>query len=116
MRSLYESILSTTGSGKKAKITEKTLLDMGFKRTREGGAFEIVLFGEYYYYIYTWKDKFYIRIPRMDKGVISNTKHFVETYADLELVMDYWNTVSGKSSSVGVKQKRDIVKNTLKRF
>lgn len=116
MKSLYESILSTTGSGKKAKITEKTLLDAGFKRTRVGGAFEIVLPGGHYYYLYPWKDKFYVKLPRMDKGIIQDTKHFVETYADFDLVMDYWNAVSEKLPSEEVKQKKELVRNTLKRF
>ena len=116
MKTLYESILASTGSGKNAKITEKYFLDKGFHRTRISGAFEIVLPGGHYYYIYPWKDKFYIKIPRIDKGIIQDTKHFVETYADFDLVMDYWNAVSNKLPSSTIKQKKELVKNTLKRF
>ncbi len=115
MKSLYETILDSTNSGKKAKLSEKYFLEKGFHRTRVGGAFEIIL-GGHFYYIYTWKDKFYVKIPRINKGIIQDTKHFVETYADFDLVMNYWNAVSEKQPTEIVKQKKELVRNTLKRF
>ena len=116
MKSLYESILDSTNSGKKAKVSEKYFLEKGFHKTREGGAFEIVLPGGHYYYLYPWKDKWYVKIPRIEKSIIQDTKHFVKTYADFDLVMDYWNAVSNKLQSTVIKQKKELVKNTLERF
>lgn len=116
MKSLYETILDSTGSGKKAKVSEKYFLEKGFHKTREGGALEIILQDGYYYYLYPWKDKWYVRISRIEKGIIKDTKHFVETYADFDLVMDYWNAVSNKLPFDTINQKKELVKNTLKRF
>lgn len=114
MISLYENILKSTGSGKKAKVSEKYFLEKGFHKTREGGALEIP--GGHYYYLYPWKDKWYVKIPRIENSIIKNTKYFVETYADFDLVMDYWNVVSNKLPSDTIHQKKELVKNTLKRF
>lgn len=116
MNTLYENILNSTNSGKKANLSEKYFLEKGFHRTRVGGAFEIILPGGHYYYIYTWKNKFYVKIPRKDKSIIQDTKYFVETYADFDLVMDYWNAESNKLPSDTIKQKKELVKNTLTRF
>ena len=117
MITLYETILSSTKSGKNTKKREKYLLEKGFKRV-SSGTYEIALHGnkgDYwcYYYVYPERDKFYIKISDRERGLVRDIKYIVETYADLDLVMQYWEAVTQKLPSETIKQHKELVKNTL---
>ena len=115
MKSLYETILSTTNSGKKGKLNEKYLLDYGFKKSRINNMYELIL-RDHYFYLTAYKDLFYVKVPRIDKGIIDSTKHFVQTYADFDLVLDYWNAVANNAPQLEIVTKKQLVREKLKRF
>lgn len=93
MKSLYESILSSTGSGKNKKIDVSYILSIGFRLEEHSFTRDL------------YKDKWgrdlrtYTQFPgkivyctTMRKGQHLDFKYYIlETIYDLDLVMDFWN-------------------------
>jgi hypothetical protein len=114
MKSLYESILSSTKAGRFAKLTEEYLETMGFDTkpniiSKPGSPF----------YIYRYHGRFYVKIQRLfsDEGKhsIETIKFYIDTIADFEKVMAYWNAhMEGNHKEIEKTYK--ILKEKLKRF
>lgn len=90
MKSLYESILSSTKAGRFTKLTEEYLETLGFDTkpniiSKPGSPF----------YIYRYHGRFYVKIQRLfsddSKHSIETIRFYVDTIAEFEKVMDYWN-------------------------
>ena len=83
MKSLYESILSSTKSGRFAKLTEEYLETLGFDTKPN-----IISKPGYPFYIYRYHGRFYVKIQRMfsDEGKhsIDTIRFYVDTIAEFE--------------------------------
>ena len=114
MKSLYESILSSTKAGRFVKLTEEYLEKLGFYTkssiiSKPGSPF----------YIHRRQGRFYVKIQRLfsDEGKhsIETIKFYVDTIADFEKVMAYWNAhLEGNHKEIEKTYK--ILKEKLKRF
>ena len=94
MKSLYESILSSTGSGKNKKIDVSYLLSIGFRLEEHSFTRDIYKLDKYGRDLRTYT-KFPGKIvycTTMRKGKHLDFKYYIlETIYDLDLVMDFWN-------------------------
>lgn len=114
MITLYETILSSTKAGRFTKLTEEYLETMGFDTkpniiSKPGSPF----------YIYRYHDRFYVKIQRLfsddSKHSIETIRFYVDTIAEFEKVMDYWNAhLEGNHKDIEKTYK--ILKEKLKRF
>lgn len=114
MKSLYESILSSTKSGRFSKLTDEYLEKLGFYTkaniiSKEGSPF----------YIYRYHGRFYVKIQRLfsddSKHSIETIRFYVDTIAEFEKVMDYWNAhIEGNHKEIEKTYK--TLKEKLKRF
>lgn len=114
MITLYESILSSTKSGRFAKLTEEYLEKLGFDTkpniiSKPGSPF----------YVYRYHGRFYVKIQRLfsddSKHSIETIRFYVDTIAEFEKVMDYWNAhLEGNHKEIEKTYK--ILKEKLKRF
>lgn len=114
MISLKESILSSTKSGRFAKLTDEYLESLGFYTksniiSKEGSPF----------YIYRYHGRFYVKIQRLfsdaGKDIIETIKFYVDTIHEFEMVMAYWNAhLEGNHKEIEKTYK--TLKEKLKRF
>lgn len=114
MKSLYESILSSTKAGRFTKLTEEYLETIGFDTkpniiSKPGSPF----------YIYRYHGRFYVKIQRLfsddSKHSIETIRFYVDTIAEFEKVMAYWNAhLEGDHKEIEKTYK--ILKEKLKRF
>lgn len=114
MKSLYESILSSTKAGRFTKLTDEYLETLGFDTkpniiSKPGSPF----------YIYRYHGRFYVKIQRLfsdaGKHSIETIKFYVDTIAEFEKVMAYWNAhLEGNHKEIEKTYK--ILKEKLKRF
>lgn len=93
MKSLYESILSSTNSGKQAKITEKFLEEQGFD-------VKMAIISKPHFPFFIYRDprnkRFYVKIEKIyidKKPTISTIQYYIDTHADYDLINNYWNTI-----------------------
>ena len=114
MKSLYESILSSTKAGRFTKLTDEYLETLGFDTkpniiSKPGSPF----------YIYRYHGRFYVKIQRLfsddSKHSIDTIKFYVDTIGEFEKVMAYWNAhLEGNHKEIEKTYK--ILKEKLKRF
>lgn len=94
MKTLYESILSSTGSGKNKKIDVSYILSIGFRQEGHSVFKDIYILDKWDRVLYTYP-KFPGKIiyrTILGKGKRKDFKYFIlETIYDLNLVMEYWN-------------------------
>ena len=114
MKSLYESILSSTKSGRFTKLTEEYLESLGFDTKPN-----IISKKDFPFYIYRHQGRFYVKIQRLfsdnSKHSIETIKFYVDTIAEFEKVMAYWNAhLEGNHKEIEKTYK--ILKEKLKRF
>ena len=114
MKSLYESILSSTKAGRFTKLTEEYLETLGFDTKPE-----IISKKDFPFYIYRYHGRFYVKIQRLfsddSKHSIETIRFYVDTIAEFEKVMDYWNAhMEGNHKEIEKTYK--ILKEKLKRF
>ena len=114
MNSLYETILSSTKSGRFAKLTEEYLEDLGFDTKPE-----IISKKDFPFYIYRYHGRFYVKIQRLfsddSKHSIETIRFYVDTIAEFEKVMAYWNAhLEGNHKEIEKTYK--TLKEKLKRF
>lgn len=96
MKSLYESILSSTNSGKNKKIDVSYILSIGFKLEEHSNSQDTYILDKWRRNLYT-----YPKIPgkivyrtTMRKGKYIDFKYFIlETIHDLDLAMKFWNKI-----------------------
>ena len=114
MKSLYESILSSTKSGRFAKLTDEYLEKLGFYTksniiSKPGSPF----------YIHRYHGRHYVKIQRLfsDEGKhsIETIKFYVDTIAEFEKVIDYWNAHS-EGNHKEIEKTYKALKEKLKRF
>lgn len=115
MKSLYESILSSTKAGRFSKLTEEYLESLGYYTksniiSKEGSPF----------YIYRYHGRFYVKIQRLfsDKGKhsIETIKFYVDTIHEFEMVMAYWNAHLEGKNLKEIEKTYKTLKEKLKRF
>lgn len=114
MITLYETILSSTKSGRFTKLTDEYLEKLGFYTkssiiSKPGSPF----------YIHRRQGRFYVKIQRLfsdaGKHSIETIKFYVDTIADFEKVMAYWNAhLEGNHKEIEKTYK--TLKEKLKRF
>lgn len=94
MKTLYESILSSTNSGKNKKIDVSYILSIGFKLDEHSVSQDTYILDKWARFLYTYK-KFPGKIVYrtiMRKGKSIDFKYYIlETVYDLDLVMEFWN-------------------------
>lgn len=94
MKTLYESILSSTGSGKHKKIDVPYILSIGFRLEDTSISHDTYILDKWARVLHTYK-KFPGKIiyrTTMRKGKHIDFKYYIlETIYDLDLVMDFWN-------------------------
>ena len=115
MKSLYESILSSTKAGRFTKLTEEYLETMGFDTkpniiSKPGSPF----------YIYRYHGMFYVKIQRQFSDntkphSIDTIRFYVDTIAEFEKVMAYWNAHLEENHKE-IEKTYKILKEKLKRF
>ena len=114
MKSLYESILSSTKAGRFTKLTEEYLQDLGFDTKPE-----IISKKNFPFYIYRYHGRFYVKIQRLfvdnSKHVIDTIRFYVDTIAEFEKVMAYWNAHLEENHK-DIEKTYKILKEKLKRF
>ena len=114
---MYESILSSTKSGKFTKLTEEYLETLGFDTKPN-----IISKENFPFYIYRHQGRFYVKIQRLfsdnskqSKHSIDTIKFYVDTIDELEKVMAYWNAhLEGNYKEIEKTYK--VLKEKLKRF
>lgn len=119
MKSLYETILSSTKSGRFAKLTEEYLESLGFDTKPDIISKENFPFYIYRYHGNRYHGRFYVKIQRLFsddlKHSIDTIKFFVDTIAEFEKVMAYWNAhLEGNQKEIEKTYK--ILKEKLKSF
>ena len=94
MKPLYESILSSTGSGKNKKIDVSYILSIGFRLEEHSVSQDTYILDKLERVLHTYP-KFPGKIiyrTTMRKGKRIDFKYYIlETIYDLDLVMDFWN-------------------------
>ena len=94
MKSLYESILSSTGSGKNKKIDVSYILSIGFRLEEHSASQDTYILDKWARVLYTYP-KFPGKIiyrTTMRKGKRIDFKYYIlETIYDLDLVLEFWN-------------------------
>ena len=114
MKSLYESILSSTKAGRFTKLTEEYLETLGFDTKPN-----IISKPGFPFYIYRYHGRFYVKIQRLfsddSKYSIETIRFYVDTTAEFEKVMAYWDAhLEGDHKEIEKTYK--ILKEKLKRF
>lgn len=114
MKSLYESILSSTKAGRFTKLTEDYLESIGFDTKPN-----IISKKDFPFYIYRYHGRFYVKVQRLfsdnSKHSIETIRFYVDTIAEFEKVMAYWNAhLEGEHKEIEKTYK--ILKEKLKRF
>lgn len=114
MKSLYESILSSTKAGRFTKLTEEYLESIGFDTKPN-----IISKKDFPFYIYRYHGRFYVKLQRLfsdnSKHSIETIRFYVDTIAEFEKVMAYWNAhLEGDHKEIEKTYK--TLKEKLKRF
>lgn len=114
MKSLYESILSSTKAGRFTKLTEEYLESIGFDTKPN-----IISKKDFPFYIYRYHGRFYVKVQRLfsdnSKHSIETIRFYVDTIAEFEKVMAYWNAhLEGDHKEIEKTYK--TLKEKLKRF
>lgn len=115
MKSLYESILSSTKAGRFVKLTEEYLEDLGFDTKPE-----IISKKDFPFYIYRYHRRFYVKIQRQFSDnskphSIDTIRFYVDTIAEFEKVIAYWNAQI-EDDYKEIEKTYKILKEKLKRF
>lgn len=112
MKTLYESILSSTGSGKNKKIDVSYILSIGFRLDDTSISHDTYILDKWARVLHTYK-KFPGKIiyrTTMRKGKHLDFKYYIlETIYDLDLVMEYWNKLETNyfGAAVGVGKQEE---------
>lgn len=112
MKTLYESILSSTGSGKNKKIDVSYILSIGFRLEDTSISHDTYILDKWARVLHTYK-KFpgkIIYCTTMRKGKHIDYKYYIlETIYDLDLVMEYWNKLETNyfGAAVGVGKQEE---------
>lgn len=105
MKTLYESILSSTGSGKNKKIDVSYILSIGFRLESHSVSRDSYVIDKWERVLYTYP-KFPGKIvyrTTMRKGKRIDFKYYIlETIYDLDLVLEYWNKLETNYFGVAV--------------
>lgn len=115
MKSLYESILSSTKAGRFAKLTEEYLESLGYYTKSN-----IISKAGSPFYIHRNRGRFYVKIQRQFNDnskphSIDTIRFYVDTIAEFEKVKAYWNAhVEGNHKEIEKTYK--TLKEKLKRF
>ena len=108
MKSLAESILSSTGSGKKRKIDVEYLLTHGFEPdARYGSPKTMFKHKETGYSLRTFRDKIVLDVLK-DYSVFTK-KLVVSTIEDLDLVIEFFKKIKYNES----KTEQDKLRNEI---
>lgn len=115
MITLYESILSSTKAGRFTKLTEEYLETMGFDTKPE-----IISKKDFPFCIYRYHGRFYVKIQRQFSDnskphSIDTIRFYVDTIAEFEKVMAYWNAQIEENPKE-IEKTYKILKEKLKRF
>lgn len=114
MKSLYESILSSTKAGRFTKLTEEYLETLGFDTKQE-----IISKKDFPFYIYRYHGRFYVKTQRLfsdnSKHSIDTIRFYIDTIAEFEKVMAYWNAHLEENHKE-IEKTYKILKEKLKRF
>ena len=114
MITLYETILSSTKAGRFTKLTEEYLETLGFDTKPE-----IISKKDFPFYIYRYHDRFYVKIQRLfsddSKHSIETIRFYVDTIAEFEKVMAYWNAQI-EDDYKEIEKTYKTLKEKLKRF
>ena len=114
MKSLYESILSSTKAGRFSKLTEEYLESLGYYTKSN-----IISKAGSPFYIHRHKGRFYVKIQRLfsdaGKHSIETIKFYVDTIAEFEKVMAYWDAHT-EGDHKEIEKTYKILKEKLKRF
>ena len=110
MKSLAESILSSTGSGKNIKIDVEYLLTHGFEPdTRYGNPKTMFKHKETGYTLRTFRDKIVLDVLK-DYSVFTKTL-VVSTIEDLDLVIEFFKKIKYNSTkSEQDKSRKELFK------
>lgn len=114
MKTLYESILSSTKSGRFSKLTEEYLESLGYYTKSN-----IISKAGSPFYIHRNKGRFYVKIQRLfsdsGKDIIETIKYYVDTIHEFEMVMAYWKAHS-EGNLKEIEKTYKTLKEKLKRF
>ena len=111
MKSLAESILSSTGSGKKRKIDVEYLLTHGFEPdTRYGNTKTMFKHKETGYRLITSRDKILLYIFKYKDDSLSTKKLVVSTIEDLDLVIKWFKVRYNDSKTEQEKLRKELFK------
>ena len=111
MKSLAESILSSTGSGKNKKIDVEYLLTHGFEPdTRYGNTKTIFRHKETGYRLITPRDKILLYIFKYKDDSLSTKKLVVSTIEDLDLVIKWFKVRYNDSKTEQEKLRKELFK------
>ena len=115
MKSLAESILSSTGTGKNIKIDVEYLLTHGFEPdTRYGNPKTIFRHKETGCRLITHKDKILLYIFKDKDDRLSTKKLVVSTIEDLDLVIEWFKELKCNDSKTGQEKLRKELFKKLK--
>ena len=109
MKSLAESILSSTNSGKNRKIDVEYLLTHGFERDIHISPKTRIKHKETGYFLRIFGDKIVVDILKDEKSFVS--KLFVSTVEDLDLVIKWFKAREKNSDSEIEKLRKELFKN-----
>ena len=111
MKSLAESILSSTCSGKNRKIDVEYLLTHGFEPdTRYGNTKTMFKHKETGYRLITPRDKILLYIFKYKDDSLSTKKLVVSTVEDLDLVIKWFKAREKNSDSEIEKLRKELFK------
>ena len=109
MKSLAESILSSTNSGKNRKIDVEYLLTHGFERDIHISPKTRIKHKETGYFLRIFGDKIAVDIFRDEKSFV--TQLVVSTVEDLDLVIEWFKARARKANSEIEKIRKELFKN-----
>lgn len=108
MKSLAESILSSTNSGKNRKIDAEYLLTHGFERDAHISPKTRFKHKETGYFLRTFEDKIVVDIFKDENSFV--TKLLVSTVEDLNLVIEWFKARERKANSEIEKIRKELFK------
>ena len=108
MKSLAESILSSTDSGKNRKIDVEYLLNHGFERDIHFGPKTRVKHKETGYFLRIFEDKIVVDIFKVKSSFV--TKLVVSTVEDLDLVIKWFKAREHNDSKEIEKLRKELFK------
>ena len=106
MKSLYESILSSTNTGKLALLTVNYLLGLGWKVSEDFKSQILSPDRKHYFHKYNYDNIFYTSVYDWDFKYLCR----IRTLEDFEHIMKYWNEAGEK---LYTKQQKTALKELL---